>query len=210
MVQVGHSIIVGDAQGAIIRTHNTTPGLIDSRSPLTVEMVRDTAKLLDQFDDVLQALQIDPVRAEQELNLDWTASQELADTLMRDYDIPFRVGHHVASDMVTVARANDYHPTDFPYAEIQRIYAEDIAHGDIPEAPRTFPLSESQFREVLNPRRIVERRATKGGPQPAEVDRMIRESKAQVAKQEQTTAKRTEQIKSSLERLERDFQAYLK
>lgn len=39
---------------------------------------------------------------------------------------------------------------------------------------------------------------------------MIRESKAQVAKQEQTTAKRTEQIKSSLERLERDFQAYLK
>lgn len=204
------STIVGDAQGAIIRTHNTTPGLIDSRSPLTVEMVRDTAKLLDQFDDVLQALQIDPVRAEQELNLDWTASQELADTLMRDYDIPFRVGHHVASDMVTVARANDYHPTDFPYAEIQRIYAEDIAHADIPEAPRTFPLSGSQFREVLNPRRIVERRATKGGPQPAEVDRMIRESKAQVAKQEQTTAKRTEQIKSSLERLERDFQAYLK
>ena len=179
---------------------------------------------LDNYQDLAKLLS-DPSPIQQELarrNLqDFIAytfpdydfgwfNEELADTLMRDYDIPFRVGHHVASDMVTVARANDYHPTDFPYAEIQRIYAEDIAHADISEAPRTFPLSESQFREVLNPRRIVERRATKGGPQPAEVDRMIRESKAQVAKQEQTTAKRTEQIKSSLERLERDFQAYLK
>src|SRR5690606_40396570 len=58
-----------------------------------------------------------------ELNSDWTASQELADVLMRKYRLPFREGHHFASEVVSHARAQGIKPLDFPYAEAQRIYA---------------------------------------------------------------------------------------
>jgi argininosuccinate lyase len=52
----------------------------------------------------------------EELNLDWTASQEVADVLMRKYNVPFRMGHHFASNIVTYARANQLTPKTFPYA----------------------------------------------------------------------------------------------
>ena len=47
---------------------------------------------------------------------------------MRKYKLPFRVGHHFASEVVDYAKAKDIKPLDFPYAEAQRIYA-DVGQG---------------------------------------------------------------------------------
>ncbi len=47
---------------------------------------------------------------------------------MRRYGLPFRVGHHFASEIVDYARAHDAHPSDFPYAE--------ASAGDLRAYPR--------------------------------------------------------------------------
>ena len=60
----------------------------------------------------------------EELNLDWTCSQEIADVLMRKYEVPFRTGHHFVSEIVTYARTNNVTPASFTYAEACRIYAK--------------------------------------------------------------------------------------
>ena len=78
-------------------------------------------RVLQGWDRILGALVISPERALEELNSDWTASQELADVLMRKYKLPFRVGHHFASEVVDYAKAKNIKPLDFPYAEAQRI-----------------------------------------------------------------------------------------
>ena len=89
-------------------------------------MVNSAIAVLKKLDRILNALVISPERALEELNSDWTASQELADVLMRKYKLPFRVGHHFASEVVDFAKAKDIKPLDFPYAEAKRIYAEAV------------------------------------------------------------------------------------
>ena len=49
--------------------------------------------MFSRFLKVLCALRINPDRALEELNSDWTASQEIADRLMKDHGLPFRIGH---------------------------------------------------------------------------------------------------------------------
>ncbi len=56
-------------------------------------------KVLTMFNRVLKALVINKDRALEELNSDWTASQEVADRLMKEYGVPFRIGHHAASTL---------------------------------------------------------------------------------------------------------------
>ena len=87
-----------------------------------------------------------------------TASQELADLLMRKYKLPFRDGHHFASEVVAYAKTHGIKPLDFPYAEARRIYAEsqkDSKYGT------ELPMSEAEFRAALDPVAIVNSRATR-------------------------------------------------
>lgn len=76
-------------------------------------MVADTIKMLQQFDKMVKTLRINKERALEEVNNDWTSSQEVADVLMRKYGLPFRVGHHVASHIVSYAKAHNLKPTNF-------------------------------------------------------------------------------------------------
>ena len=165
--------------------------------------------MLDRFNPVLKALRINPERALEELNSDWTASQEVADVLMRKYGLPFRVGHHVASGIVTYARSNDIRPSDFPYAEVKRIYAE-VVGREYPQGARECPMSEEEFQSTLDPRKIVENRRTAGGPQPAELDRALKRMDQTIAGQRAWAADKRAHISASLEKLDADFKKLLK
>ncbi|WP_205749094.1 argininosuccinate lyase [Frigidibacter oleivorans] len=195
------------AMGPVLQTHNITPGMSDPKDvDQNKAMVEAAIDALNRLDRVLKALRINPDRALEELNSDWTASQELADLLMREHGMPFREGHHFASEVVSHARANGLGPLDFPYAEAQRIYAETVAGTD---APQELPLSEEVFRATLDPVAIVKARATSGGPQPAEMERMLAEARARLDAQTAWIGERRSHIDASLSQLDSDFAALL-
>ena len=123
--------------------------------------------------------------------------------LMRKYKLPFRVGHHFASEVVSYAKAKDLKPLDFPYAEARRIYAASV-HGS--EFPAQLPMDEAEFRATLDPMAIIQNRATAGGPQPAEMARMLKAAQARVDQQSAWIATQRTRITSSLARLDRDFE----
>jgi len=190
--------------GRTIQAHNIPPGMSDPKG------VRDNAAVIsgagavvDGWDRVLKALVIDPQRALEELNGDWTASQELADVLMRQYKLPFRVGHHFASEIVDHAKAHDIKPSDFPYAEAQRIYQKTLKEMGVVSGE--LPMNEGEFRATLDPVAIVRNRATAGGPQPAEMARMIAGARQKLAAQESWIKERRERIDQALAGLDRDF-----
>ncbi|QHI98432.1 argininosuccinate lyase [Xylophilus rhododendri] len=198
------STAIGLAMGVVMQAHNIPPGMSDAKEVKSnTALVASATGVLRNWDRILTALVLDPDRALEELNSDWTASQELADVLMRKYKLPFRVGHHFASEVVEYAKAKDIKPLDFPYVEAQRIYAETVKGSDF---AASLPMSEAEFRSTLDPVAIVKNRETLGGPQPAEMARMLKETGQRVEQQQAWIAARRAQISSSLARLDVDFQ----
>jgi len=200
------STVITLAMGPVIEAHNITPGMGDAKEvKANSAMVDTTIKMLKDWDRILNALVISPERALEELNSDWTASQELADVLMRKYKLPFRVGHHFASEIVDYAKAKDIKPLDFPYAEAQRIYADAVKGV----ADSKLPMSEAEFRATLDPVAIVNNRASAGGPQPAEMQRMLKAAKERLARQNDWVAQNRGRIGAALAGLDRDFDKLL-
>jgi argininosuccinate lyase len=191
------------AMGPAIQTHNITPGMSDPKDvKQNSAMVDSAVGALKRWDRALKALVISPDRALEELNSDWTASQELADVLMRKYQLPFRVGHHFASEVVEYAKAHDIKPLDFPYAQARSIYEESVKGT---KYPAELPMNEAEFRSTLDPVAIVKNRATSGGPQPAEMARMLREARERLAAQNAWIKERRSHIDGSLAELDKRF-----
>lgn len=197
------STAISLATGVVFQAHNITPGMSDPKEVgANSAMVNSAVTVLKGWDKILNALVIDPQRALEELNSDWTASQELADVLMREYQLPFRVGHHFASEVVAFAKANDLGPLGFPYAEAKRIYADTVKGSAY---AGELPMSEAEFRSTLDPVAIVKHRASAGGPQPAEMARMLKASQQRLMQQGEWIKDRRAVIAEALRQLNNDF-----
>ncbi|MGE7993446.1 argininosuccinate lyase [Pseudomonas sp. NPDC089554] len=169
------SDVVGLANATTIRAHNVTTGMTDYKAAFDdLGLFKSADEMFERLDMVLDALQINPARAEEELDADWTTSMELADTLERQHKVPFRIGHSFASLIVEKARAEGTLPKDFAYADAQTLYAK--AAKKYKWQDEQLPLSEADLRASLSPRAMVQSRKGTGGPQPAEVRRMLVEA----------------------------------
>ena len=212
--------------GRAMAVHNVVPGMVDGRvSADNLAVARGAAALLADLRRVLDALVVDADRARGELDADWTASQELADVLMRDHGVPFRVGHHFASEMVSAGREGDVRPSAFPYEEARRLYAKACRELDFSSTPggggggqgrddnqedeEQLPLSEEALRATLDPAAIVRSRATMGGPQPAEMERMLAEADESIDGVEAWIQGERRFVKEAMKRLEGEFARYL-
>lgn len=191
--------------GRLIAQHNIPPGMNDNKPARdSSEVINAAITTLQAFDKILNGLVISPERALEELNLDWTASQEVADVLMRKYKLPFRVGHHFASEVVGFAKQNNIKPSDFPYTDAQRIYAATVQH-EMGIDNASLPMPETELRATLDPVAIVKNRATAGGPQPKEMARMIGQSNQLLAQEDQWITQRRNRIDAATEALNQDF-----
>jgi len=196
------------ALGPLMRAHNIAPGMQDPKEEDTnTEMVQSAVRFLKRMDRILNALVVDPKRALEELNSDWTASQELADVLMRNYKVPFRIGHDFSSEIVKHAKRHNIKPLDFPYAEAKRIYKE-VTKDFNPQAE--LPMSEAEFFKTLDPIAIVQNRATSGGPQASEMKRMIGLANEKIKEQKHWTSGKREKMNRSMAQLDQDFMKLLK
>lgn len=166
------SDVVAAAQWVTLRAHNVSPGMVDYKDAWqTPRVYQLTTEMLHQFGAVMKALKLDKARAKEELDGDWTTSMELAETLQRVNQVPFRVGHHFASEVVAYARQNNLKPAQFPYAQARQIYTAAAAKYQV--QPAELPLDEAAFKATLSAEMMVRTRVGIGGPQPAEVRRML-------------------------------------
>lgn len=171
------SNVVGLAQTVTLRAHNVSTGMTDYKAAAAeLGLYPQAVRMLAGAQATFDALSVNPQRSLEELEDDWTTSMDLAEVLQQRHGVPFRVGHAFASGIVDYARANGLRPRDFPYAKAQQLYAEALARFKLPDAP--LPLAQPQWRELLSPRHMVESRVGIGGPQPAEVERMLARAEA--------------------------------
>ncbi|MFL1493620.1 argininosuccinate lyase [Pseudomonas antarctica] len=198
------SDVVGLAQAVTLRAHNVTTGMTDYKFAFdSLGVLRATQTMFHSLDAVLDALQINPQRALEELESEWTTSMELADTLERQYNVPFRIGHRFASLIVTEARSNGTTPKTFPYADAQKLYRQ--AADKFQWTPNSLPLDEAGFRAALSPTTMVQTRKGTGGPQPQEVKRMLVQARKTLEGDQQWLKERRERLKTAEGHLDTAF-----
>jgi len=198
------SDVVGLAGATTIRAHNVTTGMTDYKAAFEdLGLFKSATDMFERLDMVLDALVINPERAMEELDADWTTSMELADTLEREHKVPFRIGHSFASLIVGQARDQGLLPKEFPYADAQKLFTK--AAQKYSWKDQRLPLSESAFRATLSPRTMVETRKGTGGPQPAEVKRMLAEAGKRLQADKSWMGERRQQLIKADEALDKAF-----
>jgi argininosuccinate lyase len=165
------SILLGDMQTVFLIAHNNRTGMFDYRMYDPVPCAR-AVQVFTLLRQVLQGLVVNPERALAEVRADYSTTTEIADALMQKADVPFRIGHHFASQLTDYGRGKGIKLHEIPYAEANRIYRE--------QTQQALPLSEAVFREAISAEYMVFGRKGIGGPQPAEVTRMLEHARAEL------------------------------
>ena len=165
---------IGDAQTVYLVEHNTTTGMSDYRGAGPTSRRREKRRGCTSCCATSSPSSTsDPDRALAEVNADYSTMTEVADTLMRVANVPFRIGHHFASELTNYGRRHGKTPQEIPYSEAVQIYKE--ATGE------KLPLTEAQFKEALSAGNMVFNRHGLGGPQISEVKRMQQAHESRLA-----------------------------
>src|SRR5262245_45147435 len=167
------SIVLAEMQIPFMVSHNARTGMFDYRSYDPVPCAK-TLQVLKLFQQVVDGIVVNRERALAEVKADYSTTTEIADALSQKADVPFRVGHHFASRLTDHGRGKGLKLHEIPYAEAALIYEADVR--------QPFPLGEKDFREVISAEYMVFGRRGAGGPQLAEVNRMLSEGGASVAR----------------------------
>lgn len=202
-VRLAASEAVADAMAALIVAHNVTPGMPDYKREQAQDAVDAATDMYLKLDDMLGGLVLNRERALAEVDADYSTTTELADVLQRDANVPFRIGHHFASDLVTYGRQNNLKPADIPYAEAQRIYAAAGKANGMDNAK--LPLDEARFRQVLTAQNMIASSKGQGGPQPAEVSRMLVTAKQRLSADTAWVQSARDRLTAAQDNLDRAF-----
>ena len=175
-VRIAASEVLGLGTTYLIKAHNVPHGLSDYKGSEPAGALERMARMFAGLTAVVKQLNFNAKRALDEVNDDYSTTTELADILQRDANVPFRVGHHFASELVNFGRGKSLRPIDIPYGEARRIYTEAAKHFKMDNAQ--LPLTEAQFRRSLTAENMIESARVVGGPQASEVARMLSAQRA--------------------------------
>jgi argininosuccinate lyase len=165
---------VGQATAIMLAAHNTPFGDIvdteDDLQPLVFTMFRDASRAVRLAGAAMSCARFDTARMAERAREGWITITELADTLARDHDVPFKAGHDIASRLIASAAAQ----SDRPLVDVLREVSVEVLG-------RPVPIDAETLARVLSPQHFVAIRTTPGGPAPSETGRAIEESLARIA-----------------------------
>jgi argininosuccinate lyase len=158
--------VIGSGQTVVLYAHNTNSGMNDYRDgSQALQTAAHAGEMYRRYVEVIEHLVVSPERALQEIDADYSTMTEVADVLLREANVAFREGHHYASALTTLGRAQGKRPRDLTDDELLQTWRE-VAHGEL-------PLPVASIRAAMDPQKMVMARRGLGGPQPAEVRRML-------------------------------------
>jgi len=168
---------LGQAMAIVTSVHNTPFGDIvdteDDLQPLVFAMFRDAIRAVKLVAAALATAEFDPERLEACAGDGWTTLTELADTLVRDRGLPFRIAHAISARLAAASQEHPDQPLALLLAEVSR---------ELLGAPIVY--SETELAAILSPRHFVSVRSTLGGPAPEETARAAKASRLQLNEDE--------------------------
>ncbi len=152
---------LGQAQAIMTSVHNTPFGDIvdteDDLQPLVFSMFRDATRMVKLMAAAMRTAEFDAERLEARAGDGWATLTELADTLVRDHGLPFRLAHAISGSLMTASRREPSRPMADLLAETS---------AAVLSAPIVY--SPEALARIMSPRHFVSVRRTYGGPAPEE------------------------------------------
>ena len=194
--------VLGGAHTIALNAHNTNTGMNDYRPVDPVlEVAEQAIAMYGTYEAVVSQLRVGAQRALDEVNSDFSTMTEIADVLLRQGSVPFREGHHYASELTRYGRANGKRPTELTEEELVRIYRESVGAD--------LPIDVELLMNAMDPEAMVRNRRGLGGPQPDEVARMLEAHASSVGASEAWLDNARAQLNDADESLESAFRALL-
>ena len=168
------SRVLGGAQTEMLLAHNTNTGMHDYRDIAPImELAEDAALMYRRYTRLIGLLRIDRDRALEELRRGYSTMTEVADMLVREAGVPFRTAHRYASAITDYGRANQRAPGSLTDEELLTIYQESMGSR--------LPVPMETLRRAMDPVAMLADRKGFGGPQAAEVQRMLAKHRESLA-----------------------------
>ena len=155
-----HSIPYGDTQD-----------IEDEIFPLLFGSLETAREIMQLYGAVVDTLEVNVERLRERAGAGFTTVTELADTLVRESKLPFRLAHSVVSALVTHATANGLTPDELSVGMLRQ--AADALGIEI-------SLSEAAFMRALDPQAFVNARAVYGGAAPTATAEVLDSQMAQL------------------------------
>ncbi|MEO1289728.1 MAG: argininosuccinate lyase, partial [Chloroflexota bacterium] len=153
------SRMIAYAQGIVIQCHNIpfgdTQDIEDEIFPFIFGGLETSQEILQLYDAVIATLHVNVAHLRERTIAGFTTVTELADTLVREANLPFRQAHSIVSGMVTYAMENHLQPTELT-SDIMRAVAQERINQDI-------ALSEESLQNALDPQAFIDKRTVEGG-----------------------------------------------
>ena len=185
---------LGQATAIMLAVHNTPFGDVvdteDDLQPLVFATFRDATRAVKLVAAAMASAEFEADRLQARAAEGWTTLTELADTLVRDQNMPFRSAHAVASALVS-RRGRD------PATPLSELLA--AASGEI--AGKSVRYTEDELADILSPRHFVEVRQTHGGPSTVVVKRALDQSRERLRSDQRWWADAMEALKGAEQRL---------
>jgi argininosuccinate lyase len=186
---------VGQAQAIVTAVHNTPFGDIvdteDDLQPLVASMFRDATRTVTLVAATMRGADFDAERLAARAGEGGTTLTELADTLVREQDLPFKTAYSIAA-LLLKARNED------PDASL----AQALAKASAALMGKSLIYSDEKLQQVMSPRYFVEVRRTLGGPSPDVTARALEDARAAHQRDRDGWTARREQLDRAASALE--------
>jgi argininosuccinate lyase len=188
---------LGRGQAIVMTVHNTPFGDIvdteDDLQPLVFAAFDDARRSVRLVAAIMASAEFDAQRLEQLAGEGWTTLTELADTLVRDCNLPFATAHAVSARLMTASTGQP----DRPVAELLKQAVIEL--GIDPRVSSRY--ATERLHKILSPRHFVNVRRTPGGPAPTETSRALAASRELLSNDTGWLSERRHAIQAAAARL---------
>ena len=126
------------------------------------DTARDTLNLVREM---LSSVKFNPNRGEELARANFSTATELADLMVREKQLPFRIAHQIVGRVVNTALEEDLKPEEIDSLFLDRISREITGQA--------LNIREELVEKALDPLEVVKSREVPGGPAPSRVQECI-------------------------------------
>ncbi|MDC3418467.1 argininosuccinate lyase [Aquibacillus salsiterrae] len=183
---------IGGLQGITYMSHSVPFGDIvdigDDIQPILAEGFENSVTIYDLLTEIIACMQVNKEILYERCANGFSTVTELADLLVRNYQLPFRTAHQVVSSFVTQLTKEKQTLADGNAAMVNQV-AKKL---NVP-----LNLTDEDFKLAIDPNQFVQVRSVTGGP-----------SKSEVSRQHQKACKSVNEVHRFINQVDKQLQRY--